>query len=170
MGALGPGWEGVELPLDERVAKRAGVFSYVQRRYSRDGWSLWFYVGYVTGWAPSAIHYPEICFPGTGLSREGGSTIEIACRPLDRPARFRELVWQAPEGGRRYTLWTFYVNGRFEPSPLRLRAERLFGVRYFAVITLSGTYGGALDETRRVYSEAIQSVVPRLLEHFPATE
>jgi hypothetical protein len=44
---------------------------------------------------------------------------------------------------------------------------RFTGVSYFAVITISGTPGASLAESRAMYTELLRKVGPRLLEHLP---
>jgi hypothetical protein len=189
--ALGPCWAGVDRPLDAETVERAGVSSYLLREYRCRDMFVLLYVGYVGEWSPGAVHYPEVCFPGGGLRSERQETVEVSIpaspgdtAPHDTaphgaappgaalPVRLRESVWQVPEGGRRYTLATFYVNGRFEPDEMRLRAERVLA-RYFAIVTFSGSMvsggmAGDLEETRRVYEDLVKRALPRLVAHFPA--
>lgn len=167
MEILGPGWTGRDEPLDADTLRVARVSDYVQRVYSRPGHQVALYVGYVSGRVPDAIHYPGICFPGGGLELEREATVELPRGESIAQPRFREYVWRHPARGGTYTLSSFYYNGKFEPDPGRLMAERVLGVRYFALITLSGSIAGSLDETQEVCREALSRALPRILEHFP---
>ncbi len=165
---LGPGWERKEVPLSDRTLRVAKVTDYVQRLYTRADHNVWLYVGYVGRWDPGALHHPEICFPHVlGLEPLRKTTVPIPIPGVEEPPGFNEFLWRSDLGSQTYTLYTFYFNGRFEPNLTELRAFRILGVRYFAIITFSGTLAGSLEETRRFYSDLMGKVVPTLLEHFP---
>ncbi len=166
MDAVGTGWIGENVPLDEDVEKMARVTAYLQRKYLKGGLSLWLYVGYVGCWSPGATHHPGVCFPGSGFELVTKNTVAIPAPGLTKEMRFKEFLWNGPHDGGTYTLSTFYYNGKFEPEEWRLRWDSLFGVRYFAIITLSGSQAGSLEETRSVYQDAARRSMPRLLEHF----
>ena len=172
------------MPLEEAVERLAGTTSYLQRTYQRDGQALWFYVGYVGGWSPEALHHPGVCFPGNGLELEQEKIVTISPHApgIGPPSglaptlegkssktdfRFKEFLWRNLGGGGTFTLSTFYYHGKFEPEEWRVRADRIIGIRYFAVITISGAFSGSADETRDICYEAVRKAVPRLLEHFP---
>lgn len=167
MDILGRGWDGNDVQLDPETLQVAQVTSYLQRRYRRGNHLVWLYVGYVGGRTTDAIHHPDVCFPTMGLrlSRRGELAVEVGSPPA--AATFKEYLWESATGGGTYTLSTFFYNGKFDPDESSLRAERLFGVRYFAVITLSVNVPGSVDEARRILLGAVGEVVPRLLKHFP---
>lgn len=166
MDAVGPAWRGEDVPLDEDVEKRAKVSAYLQRNYFKEGQSLWFYVGYVGVWSPESIHHPEVCFPGSGFELVRKEVITLPAPGFAKELRFKEFLWKNPGGGGTYTLSTFYYNGKLEPEDWRLRWDSLLGIRYFAVITLSGNQLGSLEETRNVFQEVARRAIPLLLQHF----
>ena len=170
MDAVGPGWIGENVPLDEDVERQARVTAYIQRNYRKGGLSLWFYVGYVGHWSPGSIHHPDICFPGSGFELVAKGTATIPAPGLSKELRFKEFRWKDPHEGETYTLSTFYYNGKFEPEEWRLRWDSLFGVRYFAIITISGSQTGSLEETRSEYQDVARRAMPLLLEHFRDAE
>jgi hypothetical protein len=168
MDALGAGWEGSDVPLEDAVRDRAGVSAFVLRSYRRGDRPLWFYAGYVTGAAPRSIHHPGVCFPASGLALVRGQAVRIPIPGIEEPAVFKEYVWAHLDGTKVYTLTTFHHDGVFQPEEWRLRAARLFGLRYFAVITISVAMGEGPEEARGVCEEALRRALPQLLRHFPA--
>jgi len=166
MGVCGPEWVGEDTPLDDEVLARARVSSYVQRSYRRGSANLWFYVGYVARWEPESIHHPAICFPGSGYELILDRKIELSAPGFDKPLRFKEYLWNSPRSGGTYTLTAFYYNGKFEPDDWRLRMDSLAGVKYFAIVTVSGSLLGSVEETRAVYQEVLKRSMPVLVRHF----
>jgi len=164
--ALGSDWTGWDVPLDENVEKRARVSAYLQREYKSRGSTLWFYVGYVAKWSPGSIHHPSICFPGSGFELEDTATVVVAVPGMQEEALFTEYLWRTPQGGGTYTLSSFYYNGKFQPEEWRLRMDSLSGIRYFAIVTLSGSLASSMEETRELYQGALQQALPVLLRHF----
>lgn len=167
MDAVGPGWKGEDVPLDKETESLARVTSYLQRVYTQEGKQLWFYVGYVAGSAPEAVHHPAVCFPANGLELDHEEIVSIPMPSVNRGCRFKEFLWRSSLGGGTYTLSTFYYQGKFEPDEWKLRSDRILGMRYFAVITISGTTWGSLKEMRDVYFGIVGKAIPRLLGHFP---
>jgi hypothetical protein len=168
MEILGERWTGRNVVLDEEVVRKAGVSSYVNRVYTNGSRRVWFYVGYVSGGTPESIHYPEICFPSNGRQLAAKSDVDIAAPGLDRKVHFRELLWQTLTGPL-FTLTSVYCDGKFETNPENLRWGRWRGMRYFAIITLSGDLVGTPEESREAYSEMLRRALPTLLEHLPAS-
>ena len=162
----GPGWIGASLPLDDDVEKRARVSAYVQRTYRRDATSFWLYVGYVGQWSPESIHHPDVCFPGSGYELVLSGVVALDAPGLPKESRFKEYFWNHPRGGGTYTLSAFYYNGKLEPEEWRLRWDSLRGIRYFAIVTISGTQLGSLEETRRLYQDVARKALPPILTHF----
>ena len=164
---LGPGWRGVDVPLEPEVIERAGVTSHLQRQYVRGEQRLWLYVGYVGRWRPDAIHHPAVCFPASGyqLISEGRAAIEPAAGTAG--GGFKELSWRDPRGGGIYTLSSFCYRGKYQPDELRLRWDAIGGIPWFAVVTLSGTPLPSLEETRGLYTDLLRRVLPALSECFP---
>ena len=167
MDAIGPRWDGRDVPLEDAILERTGVSAYILRSYRRDDRPLWFYVAYVSGASPRGIHHPGVCFPASGLTLMKGQVVRIPVPGLPDPPVFKEYVWTHLDGTRAYTLTTFYYNGAFEPEEWRLRAARLFRLRYFAIITVSVAASGSLEEARGVCEEVLRTSLPRLLRHFP---
>lgn len=166
MDLLGPGWTGEDSVLDESVIERAQISQYVQRNYWRAAANLWLYVGYVDRWKPGSIHHPEICFPGSGYELVSQQDVLLSAPGFDQPMSFKEFFWTSPRGGGTYTLFSFYYNGKLEPNDWRLRLDSIAGVRYFAVVTLSGNQLGSVEETRAVYQDALKRIMPQLVKHF----
>lgn len=166
MEICGPGWAGENIPLDEDVKTRARVSTYVQRSYRRDSAILWLYVGYVDHWAPESIHHPDICFPGGGYEQIMKGLVTIPAPGVLPDLRFNEYLWNHPRGGGTYTLSSFYYDGKLEPEEWHLRWDSLGGIKYFAVITISGTQVGSIAETRRVYQQVALRALPEILKHF----
>ena len=164
----GPPWKGEDRPLPAETVSVAHVSDHLSRRYSDGRRSFWLYVGYVQGWNPAGIHHPLVCFPNIGLELEQSEVVN-----LDDPAGARKVSflesqwWKEGQDNRIYTLNTFYYNGKFEPEEWKLRAERLVGLRYFAVITISGKMEPTLEETRNTYFDLARRILPELLKHFP---
>jgi len=168
MDLLGPEWTGVDTPMPEETLRIASVSDYLQRSYRKEDQWLWFYVGYVPGWNPSGIHYPDVCFPAHGLIRDGEEEdVTVAAPGIPKELRFKESHWRDDRGGRRFTMTTFYYRGRFEPSELKLRRDRFLGIDYFAIITVSGSWKGSLEATRSFYHDLLRRAVPELLQRFP---
>lgn len=166
MDVVGPEWRGTFIPLEEDVRKQAHVTDYLQRRYQRQDFSFWLYVGYVGRWSPEAVHHPDVCFPGSGFTLERKESITIPAPGVAPELRFKEFLWRSPRGMGTYTLSSFYYNGKFEPDDWRLRGDSLFGIRYFAIVTVSGDRRESLEETRNVYHEVLRRSIPTLLQHF----
>lgn len=166
----GPGWRGEFVSLEEAVVERAGVSDYLNQRYTDGHHDLWVYVGYVAGYSPGSIHYPEICFPSSGRSLESKSVRELPIDGVTGDVPMNEYIWRGDLGGGTYTLSTFCYNGKFEPHAWRLRADRILGIRYFAIITISGNLIGNTESTRAAYGEFARRLIPRLLNHLPANE
>ncbi len=162
MDIVGVCWSGEDVPLDKDSERVAKVTAYVQRRYRRPGQELWLYVGYVSGRVPDAI-----CFPGSGLILTTEEQVTLIHADLGRALRFKESQWRNPLGGGAYSLSTFYYNGRFEPEAHHLLAERILGVRYFAVITISCSFMGSPGDARQYCQDAVQEAMPSVLRHFP---
>jgi uncharacterized protein DUF3485 len=167
MEAVGPGWEGRNLPLEDAIRERAGVSDFILRKFRRNDRTLWLYVGYVSGATPQGIHHPGVCFPASGHALSQGRRVTLPVAGFADPPVFKEYVWTHLEGGTAYTLTTFHYNGAFDPEEWRLRAAPLFGLRYFAVITVSVQVHGSVEETRQVCEEVLRRALPPLLRHFP---
>lgn len=165
---LSNGMRAEDRPLDPEVQEVAGVDDYINRWYSDDDSALWFWVGYVSGWRPEAIHYPDACFPAQGMELATRRTIEIDLPGLAAPASFHEYEWNDAFGRRTYTLSTFYFREKFEPSTTRMRLERGLGIGYFAMITVSGPFRGDLAPTRDFYRKVLCDTIPELLKHMPS--
>ncbi len=170
LDVLGADWRGEDLPMDEAVEERAGVTDYLNRRYTNGRQDVWMYVGYVSGYAPGSIHYPDICFPSGGLALESKTVSRMPIPGVSDEVPFNEYTWIRRRGGRTYTLSTFFYNEKFETEEWRLRAARIRGIRYFAIVTVSGDLVGGLENTRAVYRKIIERMIPQLLEHFPQNE
>ncbi len=166
MNVCGPAWVGESVPLDEDVEKRAKLSAYVQRIYRSESAALWLYVGYVARWTPESIHHPDICFPGSGYEQVIKANVSIPIPDFSTEPRFREYLWNHPRSGGTYTLTSFYYNGKLEPDEWRLRMDSLSGIPYFAIITISGSRLGSIDETRQLYQGVAQRVIPEILKHF----
>jgi len=171
-GLLGEGWSETDVPLTNQIRERAGVTNYLQRVFVNEGrlnHGAVLYVGYVSGWKEHAIHNPGVCFPGQGFVQKEKNVVEIPIDKIKQRVVFDEYEWlnQSAERAGRYTLSTFYFNGKFSPNDLALRAERILGVRYFAIITLSGPTLGSRDNNRKFYYAQLAKLLPKLLEHFP---
>lgn len=164
---LGPRWASEDVASAEGVLRVAKVADHLQRFYTDGERAFWFYVGYVDRYDPAAIHHPGICFPASGLKRVEDRTVEIPCPECPMPLSFRETLWERPLGGQVYSLSAFYFRGGFAASEQRLRRARVFGVPYFAIITLSAEVWGSLEETRDLCQEALRTGMPRLVTHFP---
>ncbi len=169
LDVAGPGWRGQTLELDEAVIERSGVSDYVSQRYTDGRRTLWVYVGYVGGYSPDSIHYPEICFPGNGLELESKAVRRFPISGIADDAAMNEYLWRRKPGGGTYTLSTFCYNGKFEPHEWRLRADRIVGIPYFAIITISGDLMGDLETTRAVYHSVLERMIPQLMKHLPPT-
>jgi hypothetical protein len=170
MDAVGPRWEGHDVPIEEAIRERAQTSASILRSYRWGHRSLWFYVGYVSGPAPGAIHHPGVCFPASGLALAGESEVRFPVPGIADPPAFKEYVWTHLDGGSTYTLTTFHYNGTFEPGEWRLRAARLFGLRFFAVITVTAQAHGGIEEARGLCEDVLRRALPRLLPHFPGEE
>jgi hypothetical protein len=170
LDVLGDEWTCADAPLPAQVVEVAGVADYVYRQLRRDGdgLTLLFYAGFVGGGASEGIHHPGRCFPVQGLELETEETLEVLL-PAGLPVmRARENLWRKGSGGKAYSLASFYTNGGFCADELSLRlADRFPGVRYYASIILVGDLAGSIADTRRLYSDVLSRVVPRLVEHFP---
>ncbi|HLU50457.1 MAG TPA: exosortase-associated EpsI family protein [Planctomycetota bacterium] len=170
---LSNGMRAEDRPLETRVEEVARVDDYINRWYSDGRRSLWFWVGFVSGWRPEAVHYPDVCFPTQGMSLIAQRTVELDLSPAPSPAPFHEYEWLDEFNRRTYTLSTFFYRGRFapfDPESLQLRLERSLGIRYFAMITVSGPFQGELLETRAFYADVLRETIPQLIEHLPAEE
>ena len=174
LDVAGPGWRGERVPLDDAVIERSGVTDYLNQHYSSGRRRIWVYAGYVSGYSPDAIHYPDVCFPASGLELESKSVRRI---PLDRVAEdvaedvaMNEYIWRREFGGGTYTLSTFCYNGKFEPHEWRLRSDRIVGIRYFTIITISGDLVGGLEHTRSLYADIARRMIARLMKHLPLSE
>lgn len=170
LDVVGPRWEGRDVPLEDAIRERAGVSAYLLRSYRREDRSLWFYAGYVSGAAPRAIHHPGVCFPASGLALTREQVVRLPVTGIKDPPAFQEYLWTHIDGGSAYTLTTFHYNGIFDPEEWRLRAARLFGLRYFAVITVSAQVRGSVEETRGLCEDVLRRALPQLLRHFPGEE
>ena len=168
---LGPEWSGRNVDLDQRTLETAGVADFVNRIYSSKRSKIWFYVGYVSGWAPESVHHPKVCFPETGRHLTFESVLDVELPEVENPVTFSEYHWAATPNGEpnTFTLSTFVVNGHFEHTEIGLRARRFAGIEYFSIITISGPFLGTLEETRTIYSDLLQASVPQVLKHFPET-
>ena len=140
---------------------------YLQRRFTREGAEVWFYVGYVAGYRPGAIHPPQVCFPNTGFDLEAEQVVTLDVPGLDGPVPLHEGVWANPSGERLYSLTTFRYRGKFEQEVWRLKADRLLGIPFFAKIMLFGLVSEGLDDTRESYRAVLARLLPSLLGHFP---
>ena len=170
LDVAGPGWRGERVPLDDAVIERSGVTDYLNQHYSSGRRSIWVYAGYVSGYSPDSIHYPDVCFPASGFELESKSVRRIWLSGAAEDVAMNEYIWRRELGGGTYTLSTFCYNGRFEPHEWRLRADRIVGIRYFTIITISGDLVGGLEYTRSVYADVARRMIPRLMEHLPSTE
>lgn len=166
----GPDWRGENVPLEDAVIERSGVSDYLNQRYTDGRRYLWVYVGYVSGFSPDSIHYPDVCYPASGLELESKDVRTIPVSGVNAGVAMNEYVWRRRLGGGTYTLSTFCYNGKFEPHEWRLRADRIVGIRYFSIITISGDLLGDMKTTRSVYAGLARRMIPRLLEHLPSTE
>lgn len=65
-------WDGIEVPIDERILKIAGVDDHVSRRYihSRTGRFVDFYLAYTNRPANMLGHRPAICYPSQGWTAQ----------------------------------------------------------------------------------------------------
>lgn len=169
---LGPGWVEENRPLDPRTLEISRVSDYLNRNCTNreDGADLWFYVGYVDHWDRNAIHHPDGCFPRSGLQEQHRDVLEISIPALGRTVEFNEVEWINPLGQSTYTLYSLYYSGKFEPSERRMRADRILGIRYFAVLTISGPGRATRAATREDFSSALRNAIPKLLKHFPAPD
>ena len=165
-GLLGPDWREQILELDAQIEKTAGVSSYLNRQYVRGADRLWFYVGYVGGFRANAIHHPGVCFAGSGRTVVREQSVDVPALVGENSGSFAEYEWSMPSGQRAYTLASFYYNGKFEPSELRLRADRVTGMDYFAVVIVDGPSKGSVERNRTAYFEQVRRLVPAVLEHF----
>jgi hypothetical protein len=163
---LSTGHTGRDVPLEARTIEVAGVDDWVNRYYESPGGFFWFYCGFVSGWRPEAIHYPDVCFPAQGLSlqRKGEVAVEIPGAP---GARFHEYQWANAAGEPTYTLSTFLYRGHFEPVETRMRLESGLGIRYFAMVTISGPVRGSPASTRELFAKALGEILPALLDLMP---
>ncbi len=175
-GLAGEQWKETRSALDEHTLEIAGVSDYLQRFYDNGRQSFWFYVGYVSQWNTSAIHHPEVCFPGQGLDLENTSKIainvpELAEKHPKGSIRFNELLWKDQLGNPIYTLYTFYFDGNFEPSESKMRAKNTIGIHYFSIITISGPVNkDAIDVGKERLQGALKRFLPELVTHFPDLE
>jgi hypothetical protein len=170
LDVVGPRWEGRDVLLEGDIRDRAGVSAYLLRSYTREDCSLWLYVGYVSGASPRAIHHPGVCFPASGLALTRNQIVRIPVSTIRDPPAFQEYLWTHIDGGSAYTLTTFYYNGTFDPQEWRLRAARLFRLRYFVVITISAQIRGSVEETRGLCEDVLRRTLPQLIRHFPDQE
>jgi hypothetical protein len=92
--------------------------------------------------------------------------VGVAVPGIEEEALFAEYRWRSPRGGGTYTLSSFYYDGKFQPDEWRLRMDSLSGIRYFAIVSLSGSVASSMEETRELYQGALQRVLPVLLRHF----
>jgi hypothetical protein len=164
---LSGGLRAEDIPLDPRVERVAGVDDYLNRTYSSSERSIWFYIGYVSGWRPESIHYPDVCFPSQGMELVAKATIDVLIAGRPSPARFHEYIWDNPSGKRTYTLSSFYFRGKFEPSKTAMRLERSLGIRYFVMVTISGPVVGDVEASRMYYSKMLEQLLPEFLTHMP---
>ena len=164
---LRSGWQGMDVPLDKATEDRAGTTAYINRYFTDKRHGLWVYVGFVSGWTPESIHYPDICFPATGLELRSKETLKIPVDGFESPLAFHEYQWSRGLNRPTYTLSTFYYNGKFAPAEYDLRMERILGVRHFTILTISGDFVGSLQETREHFSSVVNEVVPALIRHMP---
>ncbi len=170
LDVAGPGWRGERVPLDDAVIERSGVTDYLNQRYSNGRRHISVYAGYVSGYSPDSIHYPDVCFPASGFELESKSVRRIPLDGVAEAIAMNETIWRRELGGGTYTLSTFCYNGKFEPQVWRLRADRIVGIRYFTVITIAGDLVGGLEQTRSVYADVARRMIARLMEHLPLTE
>ncbi len=170
LDVAGPGWRGERVPLDDAVIERSGVTDYLSHRYSNGSRNIWVYAGYVSGYSPDSIHYPDVCFPASGFELESKSVRRIPLDGVAEAIAMNETIWRRELGGGTYTLSTFCYNGKFEPLEWRLRSDRIVGIRYFTIITISGDLVGGLEQTRSVYADVARRMIDRLMEHLPLTE
>lgn len=175
---LGEDWERESQVLSDDVVGESRVTDYLYHLYRKpgEGRLFWLYVGYVDHWDPEAIHHPKVCFPSAGLDLVEVGEIDLPVTLPSRAAaggeesreiRFNELVSRDSRGQSLYTLYTFYYRGKFEPSQRRMHADRVLGIPYFAIITISGPLvGGSLEDTRAEFRESVGTLIPQVLTHF----
>lgn len=168
-----PQWSEVRHSLSDEVVQRSGASEYIYNLYRHENpaKSFWLWVGYVPVWQPGSIHHPGVCYPGSGQRSVGEPrTIEVSVPGREQPARFDEIRWIREPSTRTYTLSTFYYLGEFRPGEVQMRASAVRGIRYFAMIIVSGQDAGDPDEDRERFGGIVAKVLPRLLEHLPDGE
>ncbi len=167
-----PGQVGADLPLDERVLRKAAVTEYINREYRRDSSRFYFYVGYYSGSTVESIHHPDVCFPSGGFKIVEKETVTLkpaeGAGTFDRPLVFNLRVFE--KGSRtRLTAYTFYYSGVYEPDDQVLYRGRAFSSRYYAVLNVSVDLGGSMDlkRGRELLVDLITNAVPQLDAFFP---
>ena len=167
-GLAGPDWSETNFVMDEAIAKRAGVSEYINNLYSKDENTVWFYVGYYDGRKIEGLHQPEICFPGSGW-KQINKTIEQLNITNLRDVRFNALEFEK-NGVHRYTLYTFYYKGKFEPDQSVIERGRAFSDRHFAIITISANISESRDASRTLIEELSDSLLKQVIKQLPESK
>jgi EpsI family protein len=142
------GWHGRDEALDEAVVEATDTDDQLSRVYARGqgAESVSLFVAYGVRARDLAPHRPEVCYPGSGWTLEGGSPADL---PLSDGSTLPCRILRFSRAGltaRQVTVLNYYiVDGRYCPdiSAIRARAWRgQAGVRYLAQVQIISPGGG----------------------------
>ena len=167
-GLAGPDWSETNFVMEEAVAKQAGVSEYINNVYRKNDNVVWFYVGYYDGRKIEGLHQPEICFPGSGWNLVNKTIEQLNITNL-RNVRFNVLQFEKNSVGR-YTLYTFYYKGKFEPDQSVIERGRAFSDRHFAIITISANISESRDASRTLIEELSDSLLKQVIKQLPESK
>ena len=169
-GTTGAGWFEKRRPLEKRVERIAGINEYLNCVFTKQREApIWFYTGYYDGSSLESMHQPEICFPGSGWEMQN-KRIETFSIPGVNHAEFNVLEFKK-NTQLKLTAFTFYYEGKFQPSQTYVEKSRVFGDRHFAIITTATNVTETVEHARENIEELLTFVIPGLLEkHLPVAE
>lgn len=165
-GLVGKGWSESRQPLEESIEQKAGISEYLNCTFTKVRQpSIWCYVGYYDGHSMESMHQPEICFPGSGWEAQNKRIENFNIEGIDN-ASFNLIEFKKSLGVK-LTAYTFYYEGKFQPSQSYLESGRVFGERHFAIITAATNVQGSIDVAKNNLEELFSKFLPELIKHFP---
>ena len=168
-GVAGSGWSEKRQALEERVERIAGINEYLNCVFTKHREPpIWFYTGYYDGSSMESMHQPEICFPGAGWEMHN-KRIENLSIPGMENVPFNLIEFRRTTQSK-LTAFTFFYEGKFQPSQVHVESGRVFGDRHFAIITTATNVTKSVEHSRENIEELLSHLLPQLLTHLPSSD
>jgi EpsI family protein len=173
-------WQGLDVPVDDRILSVLGVDDYVNRVYSSSGATVSLYMGfYQTQRQGSTVHSPMNCLPGAGWTVLNRSHFRISvAQESFAPAPVIDVNRVVIEKGmdRQMALYWYQAHGRVVASEYwgkiytvvdAMRLNRTDAALVRIITPVAGVGPDAEQAAENLAADFTKSIFPLLSTHLP---